>query len=380
MDNEYNRNYLEELAYKLKAGTITPQEQQYFDFWYNQHKDELLELPGDKTGDARQIRDKMHGQILRHVQDKKTTAPVRPMLVRVMAAAAGLLLFSSILFVYLRSNKINNRAIPRQVSYVAPGTDKAILTLSNGKQIALGDNSGPITGAAEAAKIHNSGGRLIYTGGDTESGAVQLNAIDVPKGGQYQVQLPDGSQVWLNADSHLEYPAGFTGTSRSVTLRGEAYFEVAHDPGKPFLVKTGKQEVRVLGTHFNIKAYPDEPGTTTTLLEGSVRLIAANTSALLIPGQQSVFQSEKFSVTPADVSVAVAWKNGMLSYRKAKITTMLRDVSRWYNIPIVYEGKEPDFTISGDVSRKEDLSAVLRMLRLSEVHFEQQDRKLTIKN
>jgi ferric-dicitrate binding protein FerR (iron transport regulator) len=267
-----------------------------------------------------------------------------------------------------------------------PGGNKAILTLANGRQITLtGARNGTLAVQGAVAINKTADGRIIYnSSNEATSGhaaATTYNTMTTPRGGQYQVVLPDGSKVLLNAASSLTYPTTFNGNERKVELTGEAYFEVAHNASKPFKVSSNGQTVEVLGTHFNINAYKDEPAIKTTLLEGKVKVTAntLNKVHFLEPGQQSVFNAQTFAVNQVETEGVVAWTNGQFVFEDDNIQYIMRTVSRWYDVDVTYNGTAPDDIFGGSVSRFNNISEVLKTLQLTgKVHFEIEGRKIIV--
>jgi len=271
---------------------------------------------------------------------------------------------------------------------ITPGGNKATLTLANGEKIILEN--------ARNGVLANQFGTSIRK---TDAGHVSIeqvnnaypsikkanhslfNTIVTPRGGQYQVTLSDGSKVWLNAASSLRFPASFSKNERIVELVGEAYFEVAKSvTERPFKVVSGTQVIEVLGTHFNINAYSDEAEITTTLLEGSVKVLKPSTfqSQLLKPGQQARVAAN-IQVSDVDVSRSVAWKNGYFSFSNENIETIMRNISRWYDVDIKYQKNTTREEFVGSVSRYENVSQVLNMLQLTgSVHFKIEGRRITV--
>jgi transmembrane sensor len=249
---------------------------------------------------------------------------------------------------------------------VAPGGNRATLTLADGSKIVLDSaKSGELAREENATITKTADGKIVYDPNEKLGSRILFNTMATPRGGQYQLTLPDGSQVWLNAESSIAYPTAFTEKNRKVSITGEAYFEVAKKKNKPFIVEAGEQAIEVLGTHFNINTYSDEPFSNTTLLEGSVHLKTVHTSLTLKPGQQGQWnpRNEKLSlaVNP-DVEQAVAWKNGMfLTGQEVEISTFLRQVARWYDVDIKYSGNVKG-TIGGVLPRQVNVSKVLQLL------------------
>jgi transmembrane sensor len=285
----------------------------------------------------------------------------------------------------LGDNKVaqKEQKAPRTAEDILPGSNKAVLTLANGSVISLDSaGSGLLTEQDEVQVIKNKDGEVKYKAvNGSATGTIAYNSLSTPKGGQYHLILPDGSKVWLNAASSLRYPVTFAANERRVELNGEAYFEIAKDAGKPFHVVTATQDVEVLGTHFNVNAYTDEPSTKTTLLEGKVKIRQGSmvngqsktgNEALLQPGQQAVLSGSHSPFTidhSPDLDLAMAWKNGFTAFNKADIKSIMRQVTRWYNVDVVYEGAIPQRSFTGGISRNARLSELLRLLEVSKVHF-----------
>lgn len=276
------------------------------------------------------------------------------------------------------------------VQDIAPGGNKAVLTLANGRTVVLDDAANGTIGQQGAVKVIKlNNGQLAYAGEEVAPGKILYNTIATPRGGQYQVILPDGSKVWLNAASSLRFPVTFQHESREVELHGEAYFEIASITAssksggthkRPFRVKTGDMTVEVLGTHFNIAGYSDEQAIRTTLTEGSVKLVKGNANTVIRPGDQAVLDNNAtaFKVVPANVEEVLAWKNGYFFFDKADIQTVMRQIARWYDVEVTYEGTPTAREFVGTISRQEKLSKVLRLLELSHVHFRVEGRKIIV--
>ncbi|RPE08229.1 FecR family protein [Chitinophaga lutea] len=258
---------------------------------------------------------------------------------------------------------------------VPPGGNHASLTLANGSVIVLDDAENGLLakqGNAQVTKLHN--GQLAYTK-TGNAAAVAWNRLATPRGGQYRITLPDGTAVWLNAETVLHFPTAFEGNERKVELSGEAYFEVAKDAVKPFVVKaTDGLDVKVLGTHFNISAYAGEPSTCVTLLEGAVEVNRQR----MEPGQEAVRANGQTVVRQGDTEQAVAWKNGYFSFNNADITTVMKELERWYNVSVNYETNVPHLRFGGGMQRSLPLASVLRILEKNDVKFKIDGRKITV--
>jgi ferric-dicitrate binding protein FerR (iron transport regulator) len=234
------------------------------------------------------------------------------------------------------------------------------------------------------AEVKLNNGQLEYKKAhDAQGMSVSYNTMSTPKGRQFQVLLPDGTKVWLNAASSLRYPTAFTGKERRVEITGEAYFEVAKNAHLPFKVSINDHTaIEVLGTHFNVNAYDDESNINTTLLEGSVKVTSNKQVQMLTPGQQAQVNHESGSVklvTKADVDEAMAWKNGNFSFNDASLPAVMRQLSRWYNIEIEYKGGIPAGTFSGEIGRSLTLDQVLKGLTRTKIRYTiEKDNKLLI--
>lgn len=265
---------------------------------------------------------------------------------------------------------------------LAPGENRATLTLADGSKIVLDKaRRGALAqqGPVKIIKLRN--GELAYTAGRGDTGEVLYNTVTTPKGGQYQLVLADGSKVWLNAASSLRFPASFAGNTRVVELTGEGYFEVAKNPSRPFHVRLNGMDVQVLGTQFNVNGYQDETEMRTTLLEGKVRVTSGHKNRVLRPGEQCSVNEKGNVQVMANVNTdeAVAWKNGLFYFKSADIRTVLRQVSRWYDVDFVYQGKIKAH-FSGQISRNVNADELLKILELTgKVHFVVNGRKITVK-
>lgn len=272
-------------------------------------------------------------------------------------------------------------ALPRRL---VAGHNQALLTLADGSTVVLGQaGAGLVAQQGRSRVVKTAAGQLRYASGPAAAAGAPLlyNTVATPRGGQYQLTLPDGSRVWLNAASSLRFPAAFGGGERRVTLTGEAYFEVAKDAAHPFRVAARGAEVTVLGTHFNVNAYADEPALAATLLEGAVRLRQGTWQVLLRPGQQGQPRPDStWLVRPVATDQAVAWKNGYFVFDDEPIEAIMRQVARWYDVDVQYQGALTDKDFNGRVSRFKDAADVLRVLELTgAVHFTTQGRRITVR-
>lgn len=265
-------------------------------------------------------------------------------------------------------------------SDIKPGTNRAMLTLADGSTIQLGDVADGVIsqqGATEISKVGD--GRVVYNEAGNEERSNQVNIVSTPRGGQYQIGLPDGSRVWLNASSSIKFPASFAADERRVEIEGEVFFEIEKDIIRPFRVVFGGNEVEVLGTSFNIAHYRDEAVSRTTLVEGSVALKNGGKKNTLKPGQAaSITKDGAVSIAAVDVEEMIAWKNGLFYFKEAGIDSIMRQVSRWYDIEVGYEGVLPQKQFAGKVRRSVELSEFMAMLQYAGVNYRIEGRKMII--
>jgi ferric-dicitrate binding protein FerR (iron transport regulator) len=317
---------------------------------------------------------------------------------RSIAAAALLFIAGAGAYLWLNRSSgqqqiVRQAPAPVLEKDVEPGGNKAILTLSDGSKISLNNaNNGTLAQQGNTTVVKLANGQLSYHASGKTSREILYNTMTTPRGGQYRLSLPDGTQVWLNASSSITYPTSFTGQERKVEIKGEAYFEVAPLIPKgehkkiPFKVyiapSSGSEgmEVEVLGTHFNINAYEDESATKTTLLEGAVKIKKGSDAILLKPGQQaSCSGNSGFSLMEdADLEESIAWKNGLFSFKEADLTQIMRQLARWYDLDVRYEGTISKRRFTGKVFRNLKLSETLKVLELSHIHFRIEGNRLTV--
>ena len=371
---------LKEILERYRAGESTPQDMAFLESWYLSHNQASPYLMNDEE----RIQDVDSVWAIIQPQDacSKNNLWYR------LSAAAAILIFLSIggYFFVKHKNPVQTNVIVKNDA--RPGTNKATLTLADGKKLILGDAvSGQLANQAGVVINKAANGELIYTIRSVHSKAQlakQFNELETARGEQYQVVLPDGSHVWLNAASSLKYPVAFSGGERVVELTGEAYFEVAHNKAMPFKVKTLRQQVEVLGTHFNVNAYNDEKITATTLLEGSVKVTSAadHRNTIIKPGQQSVTGGGEIRVREVDTDEAMAWKNGYFLFNNENLGSIMRKISRWYNVDVLYQNDAAQSMVfSGTVSKYKNVSQVIRILELTNaVHFRIDNNRVIVSN
>lgn len=362
----------ETLLNKYLEGTATAQEAAAVEAWYLKFKD--TERPEITDAFIETSTDRIWQRLEK--QDR-LPVPTRTISIKLWAAAAAIVVVVLGGLFYYSNRKSNPAPLLAKQADIAPGTNKAVLTLADGRKISLNDaKNGALAQQAGISISKTADGQLVYELKAAEKELnpkeVIYNTIETPRGGQYQISLPDGTKVWLNAASSLSYPATFAGQrQRMVQLTGEAYFEVAKDRQHPFTVKSKGQEIEVLGTHFNVNAYADEPAVKTALLEGSVKVSAGTTAVVIRPGQQASLKNGSINVEEVNTNVMADWKAGKFRFKDEPLASILRKVSRWYDVEIVYSPGFKDMpTFTGSVSRLDNVSAVLKMLEeTSDVKF-----------
>ena len=306
---------------------------------------------------------------------------------RAAAVIAVVLGVAFLAYRWARPNEVAQMASPGPLKKtlpgdVAPGGNTAILTLGDGSTVVLENaRNGSLAQQGNAQIVKPASGKLVYKAANARTDKIVYNTVTTPNGGQYQIELPDGTNVWLNAASSLRFPTAFSGPERRVTITGEVYFEVAKDARKPFHVQTQDMDVTVLGTHFNVMAYPDEKTVRTTLLEGKVTVGQAGRTVVLNPGQQAQLGRDRSGLNVVDginIEEELAWKNGLFLFNDATMSDIMRQVSRWYDVEVVYEGGPPQGHFTGKLSRNTNLATMLRIFTLSEIRYRIEGKKLII--
>ncbi|MBE9598563.1 FecR family protein [Pedobacter sp. MC2016-24] len=365
---------------KYNEGKASVEEVRLVENWFAQQSEITQQIPQDL--DYLNIKQEMWLKIDPQINHLVKLNPNKRKLGFGIAAAAAVLLIAMTAVFFYVSQK-DNVAVSLAKNDVNPGKNKALLTLADGRKISLTDAmNGEVAKQAGVLISKNEKGQLIYqaTGGVAGNGQNEFNTIEAPKGGQWQVILPDGSKVFLNALSSLKYPVSFSKRERRVELNGEAYFEISHNKNLPFRVIAKGQTVEVLGTHFNIMAYPDEAVIKTTLFTGSVRVASASESMILKPGEQSQLSGDKLKVVPdVDLEDVMAWKNGYFKFDE-NLADVMAKVSRWYDVEVNYQLQpDPVFKYKGEISRNKNLSEILNMLEYTgNVHFKIEGRRVIV--
>jgi hypothetical protein len=378
-----NKEALKELSEKLVAGIATDEEIQRYNRLCNSYHESEEEWDENLYGNRNELEASIKQAIWQKAGIEKRV--IKMQWFKWVAAASVILLVSSVSIFFLNKSPKNQpiATIPNQQNEVkndiAPGQNGAILTLASGQKILLDSAVNGSLAQQGNVSIIKRNGELIYSN-DGNTSTVVYNTMATPKGRQFNLVLADGSRVWLNAASSITFPTAFNGNERKVTITGEAYFEVAHNAAMPFIVEKGNTSILVLGTHFNVNAYDDESLLSVTLLEGSVKVRNSIDSSFLKLGEQAqIKKDEKISVLKdVDVENVVAWKNGRISFQGVGIEMVMRQMSRWYDVDIVYNKKLDDLFYA-DIPRSTMLSDVLKALELTRnVHFKIEGRKVIV--
>jgi AraC-like DNA-binding protein len=385
--------YIAELISKLLKGDISPEEDLWLKNWAEEsaanraYFDKLTDqsylenrLKYWNTIDQEKAWDNLQQKL--EVKEIKARFNYLPLL---KYAAIAILISAITILLYRESDKQVKKVANQSIVHnqIRPGSNHAILILGNGEKITLKKHDRLSINENDGTSVSNQNNVLAYKHNEHQQGVDQklvYNTIMVPRGGEYQLILADGSKVWMNSSSSLRYPTTFTGKERRVFLTGEAYFEVAKNARMPFIVKTNKAEVQVLGTHFNVMAYDDENSCKATLLEGAVRVQSSAAVNVIKPGQQVVIDQQGQQKINNDINVdeELAWKNGLFIFKDAGIRDIMQQASRWYDVDVIYEGKIPEIQFTGQMSRKVDFYGFTNILKYAGLNFNIKGKTVTI--
>ncbi len=378
------------LAQKAFKGTASEEEIQQLNQWYDQwdYDEEIVNTyPIEDSEES--VRLRMLMQLLKKIKQQEVqpakVVGLKHRWYRFAAAASIILLLSAGAYVFLNKDKKQNNITETGThahDVAAPATNKAMITLADGKRVSLDSiQSGSLTKQYNVNVVKTVDGQIVYSG---SSEKMAYNTLENPRGSKVQpITLSDGTKVWLNSESSLRYPVYFNENDRKVVLTGEAYFEVTKNAAKPFKVNlAGKGEVKVLGTHFNINSYTDEQTINTTLLEGKVKLSEPSNrnSTILSPGEQArLYSNGQIAVNKdSDMDEIMAWKNGSFIFDNQDIENIMRQLSRWYDVDINYQGKISKETYSGIVSRQSNITQVLKIMEAGGVKFSIEGKKIIV--
>jgi len=381
MRMDQNSAYIEQLVYKFNTGTISSEELQILKDWYNSHNDEFVQISTAQNETHDSVKSRMLNGLLSKINAPTVIPRKHSQMWRWVATTAALFILALGTWFMIQYQKQTSQPIASR-NIIEPGRNKATLTLANGKTISL---SSAQTGILTGKDIRYSNGQAIAGTGDTEAYKGMLS-LQTPRGGTYKITLPDGTEVWLNADSKITYPSKFEGDARVVRLEGEAYFHVQTTYDQlnqkiPFRVITDQQEIEVLGTQFNVNAYSEEPSVKTTLLEGRVAIRNQQGRVLLLPQQQAVTTTTHNHIQKVNVDNYVAWRDGKFSFDGKTFKEIMDEIARWYDLKIVYENGIPDEELTGDAYRNQNIHFVIKLLeKVAQVNYklDVSRRQLTI--
>jgi transmembrane sensor len=374
-------NQVKELIDKFNAGQCSEEEKALLETWYVENDEFSQDLTPDMLATA-------VDRVWSKLQQPATPEPEIPKISyafswRMVAAASVLLFLIAGGYFWRYKTPKNTTFSTANHNDLAPGKEQATLTLANGSKIILTSNlSGKLAQQGSTLINVNAGHALAYIAGVPDS-KISYNTLSTKNGEQSPLPLilADGSKVWLNAASSITFPVSFSGKDRTVTITGEAYLEVAHNERQPFRVITPRQTIEDLGTHFDVKAYDNEPALKTTLLEGSVSVSSGSHSVILNPGQQAdlIKNDAHLLVKNVDVDGVIAWKNGRFHFDHADIQTVMREFARWYDVDVQYIGDIPAKAITGNINRNSKASVALQIIGILGVHYEIQGKTIIIK-
>lgn len=387
-DSQSRLEYLHHLSCTQQLTDAESEE--YISLLEQRELESMMKKSWEKTTDddafPMEKRRQLAGAILSRYPQETRRRGIIPVIARwkfAAAASVAVVLTAGAYFIFKPASPVSVKPL---IADIAPGANGAILTLGDGSRVVLDSLGDGLVAKQKGSDAVIKNGHLAYQSYNNlaPESAIVYNTMTTPRGRQFHMVLPDGTQVWLNAATSVRYPVAFTGNERIVEVTGEAYFDVAQDKSKPFSVRFlssaegGRQGiVQALGTAFNVCAYHDDPAAKITLLEGKVRVSpspAGNRNEILTPGQQAAIfygksQNAGMTVQTADTGRVMAWKNGMLNLHNMGLAEVMKQISRWYNIDVVYEGNIPEITFWGEISRSENLSTVLSFMAESGVKF-----------
>ncbi|RBQ11407.1 FecR family protein [Pedobacter miscanthi] len=376
----------QELIKKYLEGTATEEERTEVEFWYAS-----VQLPFQQGRDQDAVRSRIYAKTQQMIADEPKVKQFSWLNWRLLSTAAAILLVAGIVFVVFNNqqsaerNALLGNALFR--NDIAPGGDQAVLTLADGRIISLDTAADGKLAGLTGIEISKNKGVIVYSPVSGNLSSNRYNTLSTPKGAKYELVLPDGSHVWLNALSSIRYPEVFNASQRNVEVKGEAYFEVAHLEAKdkksriPFVVQAGNEQIEVLGTHFNVHYYQGDAIQLTTLLEGAVKVSSKGKSVLLSPGEAAGTQNGKQEIqkfTNVNTELAVAWKEGEFQFEDASVPEIMNQIARWYDVEVIYQGEIPQEHFSGKVSRTENLSEVIEILKRGGIRFKINERKIIV--
>jgi len=398
MVHPQTKKKLKALISRYLRGKTSPAESQFIESYYD-YAEGKVARDEQSTADLTAVGLRLHERISQGIAEQEptvtegTTSPhVIPLLIHtrirkwgwVAAAVAVVMVFGGGIYWYGYRQKNAGQVVagmkPSVPFDAPPGHTGAVLTLADGKQITLDSAPNGTLASQGKTRLLKKAGVLQYKSGATETTTILYNTMTTPRGRQYQLVLSDGTRVWLNAASSIRFPTAFTGKERRVTITGEAYLEVAKNASMPFVVQTAHYETQVLGTAFDIMDYPDEPRAATTLVEGSVKVVSGTDRVILTPGEQARLNAAtgKVSLQSVDTDPVIAWTKDQLSLGSTDLASLMRQLSRWYDVDITFQGTVPDIRIWGVLDRNVSLSTVLKYMEENGLHYKTERKTIII--
>lgn len=372
------------LLQKYNDKTASPEEKRAVEAWYETVNGQEAKHTTEEIASLKNV---IFAQVKSRIENKKEVPVVKHRFgvsVAFLSKVAVLLVVFSVgAFFYMNQNQSISIVKTKKLE-IKPGGDNAVLTLANGSKIILNEAANGQIGYQSGASITKTkSGELVYSFAENANAQnTAINMISTPRGGQYHLILTDGTDVWLNSNSSIRFPATFTGNQRKVEITGEVYFEVFKNKAKPFIVNTSQSQITVLGTHFNVNSYDDEAFEKTTLLEGSIELKKGEAKAILTPGLQASLTKSSTAIAlneVEDLEAVIAWKNGYFQFDRADLQSVMRQISRWYNVKVSYEGTILNKEYSGKIPRKTTEEKLIEMLRFSGINCTIENNQINVK-
>lgn len=384
--SKYSDDEARRIAYLVNGflfSTLTEKEHNELDDWVAASDENMLLF--EKLTDPKNLQEAVKWAERRNTEDSLQEGGQKVVvnhlrrrirLWQYVAAACVLITIGVLAYIYSTSNNDKpNNVIANNSTDLLPGSNKATLTLGNGKIITIDGNADTTIG--ENIVVQREKGEIIYDGKLAEK-EPEYHTLTIPRKGHYKLTLSDGTKAWLNSESSIRYPTEFPGKERKVIVTGEAFFEVAKNKEKPFIVEAGNVKIEALGTQFNVNAYSNEPFLSATLVEGSILVTSGSHENILKPGQQAQITAEQFNVVNVEAMDVIAWKNNLFKFSNAPIDVIMRQVERWYDAQVVYENKPSDL-FNADLSRNLPVSKLLHYLELTKsVHFKIEENKIIV--
>lgn len=375
-----DKNRLAELELKWLNGSISDDEAKEYATWYNSAQNDPVIIPEHIASSKEEHKTRILEGLLAKLEGKNIQKlEPKPLWYRnktYIGIAASILMVLGIASYWFISDSNPPQTITVQDK--TAGIEGLILSLENGETVEIDSLADGLIASQDGIEIYKKDGSIYYKG---EAGKTSFNTAHTPKGRKFEIQLPDGSNVWLNAESTIKYPIEFAENERKVHVTGEAYFEVSKNPEAPFIVQTEDQIIQVLGTQFNVNSYTNENSSKTTLLEGKVKISCKGEELFLSPNQQITYDrnNERYAKSEVNAKQSISWVKGYFNFQDSDLAGIMKQIERWYNIEVEFQpGVNQSQTFSGRTSMNQNLSEVLKVLELSGIKTQLQNNKLTV--